>query len=255
MVATVDLDDILAAEPSAGAWDQLVEVVYSWPPDAQDLERVATRLESWPDRLRAASRTELLGLQAGEAPSAAWMLARHLTLKPRDALEPVDALLHLTSLELRDGEQDLAPLPSLKKLRALDISGHHYADSLDFVAELPQLETLVVASIRAHDIEPLVGLSRLARLVLSHNVINDFGPLGALRGLRELELEDCAGLRDLSPLRPLQQLESLTLGRDYVYDLSPLASLPQLRRLRLRAAPEKLDLRVLAGLPLLQIVH
>jgi serine/threonine protein kinase/Leucine-rich repeat (LRR) protein len=104
---------------------------------------------------------------------------------------------------------------------------------------------------RLADIAPLKSLKNLVYLDFSANRVRDLGPVRGLTRLRELSCW-ANPVEDLRPLRDLP-LESLQLDHTFVTDadLWPLRHLP-LHKLHLKA-PYVIDLRALAGLPLLHL--
>ena len=75
-------------------------------------------------------------------------------------------------------------------------------------------------------------LLELDRFDLARSLISDLKPVGQLRGLHLLILDN-NHVENLEPIGNLTKLEVLYLGFNRIQDVSPLARLPQLRRLDL----------------------
>jgi internalin A len=75
-------------------------------------------------------------------------------------------------------------------------------------------------------------LLQLDRFDLARSLISDLKPVGQLRGLHLLILDN-NHVENLEPIETLTKLEVLYLGFNRIEDVSPLARLPQLRRLDL----------------------
>jgi len=75
-------------------------------------------------------------------------------------------------------------------------------------------------------------LLQLDRIDLARSLMSDLKPVGQLRGLHLLILDN-NHVENLEPIKNLTKLEVLYLGFNRIEDVSPLARLPQLRRLDL----------------------
>lgn len=82
------------------------------------------------------------------------------------------------------------------------------------------------------DISPLANLSNLEYLLLSETQVSDLTPLAQLTELKYLDLWETP-VNDLSPLASLTKLETLYLNGTQVSDLSPLEDLTELEVLGL----------------------
>ena len=110
-------------------------------------------------------------------------------------------------------------------MRRLEIRDCNISD-LSGLAELTQLEWLVLVNNQISDITPLANLKRLEHLNLDANVIKDVSPLAQLTKLEVLYLENNI-ISDVSPLAGLTNLERLDLRNNAISDFSPLDGLPE----------------------------
>lgn len=109
-------------------------------------------------------------------------------LRTLDALVPLTGLTVLSLQDLRH-VRDLLPLGRLTNLRGLNVSGgidtKFAMDTLDPLAGLPQLEELMLASVRIGDgrLDALAALPALQRLEIANNAASfeAFARLAALR--------------------------------------------------------------------------
>ena len=174
--------------------------------------------------LRAAIR-EALGKQPGEAVSTG-------------------ELAGLAVLGARNrGIRDLAGLEAATGLKELDLGFNPLAD-LRPLAALPALQSLNLDG-AALDPGPLAALTRLRRLSVRHNLLDDLQALAALTALTALDIGD-NHIGDLGPLAGLTRLETLRADRNRIEDLWPLAGLASLEALHLGANRIR-DLQPLAG--------
>jgi len=103
------------------------------------------------------------------------------------------------------------------------------------------------------DLSPLAELKNLEVLLLHNTQVSDLSPLVELKSLKGLHLQNTQ-VSDLSLLAELKNLEMLTLRHKQVSDLSPLAELKNLKWLDLRNTPVS-DLSLLAGLKNLESLY
>ena len=105
------------------------------------------------------------------------------------------------------------------------------ADALER-APGPAAATLVARRRAVADLSAIGAMPGLRRLDLSGNAVTDLGPLAQLRNLERLDLADNA-LEDLWPLSALPELRVLNLSGNRIVDVTALASLPRLEALEL----------------------
>jgi serine/threonine protein kinase len=161
------------------------------------------------------------------------------------------------------------PLPDLKKLRDVPVSGLNLEDTkitdINALKGLP-IESLSLGHTVVRDLTPLIGMP-LRNLNLDGSAVVDLSPLHSLplevlrlantrvnnlaplegTKIEQLYLSGCRNVKDLTPLRELP-LQTLWLSRTAVSNLAPLTQSP-LRELNLEGCSSLNDLR-----PLMQIV-
>ncbi len=115
-----------------------------------------------------------------------------------------------TTKRLKEG--DLAPLVYCTDLVALDL-GHNYLTDADLavIAQLQNLEILILADNKITDISALKSLKKLRYIELFMNEIPDVSPLASLTELVDVNICNI-GLTDLSPLYGMTWLERLWYG-------------------------------------------
>lgn len=145
---------------------------------------------------------------------------------------------------------DLTRVSRLRPLKALHITCNLGVTDLSPLAELSELESLVL---RCDDVADLRPLARLTKLEVLHihngHKVTDLSPLAALQGLRLLSIQGAESLTDLGPLARLPDLRVLVVEGPKVGDLAPLARLARLTWLGLRGCARVADLRPVARMP------
>lgn len=110
-----------------------------------------------------------------------------------ESLDGLEACTSLVSLSIQNAVRDLSPLASIVTLESVRVGGGR--------AQLIE------------DVSPLVGLSRLKRLDLSHNpTLRDVACLATVHSLEELDLSWCA-VEDFSFALQLPRLRKLAVTR------------------------------------------
>lgn len=206
--------------------------------------------------LSDAGLSHLRGLTSLEA------FESHGTFTP-EALQALSGLTELRALVLtqaQPGDDGLAALRGLSRLRYLDINrGAGVTDAgFRYLAGLTALQRLGLPGTQVRSLAPLAGASELMTLTLNGAPLTDasLGPLARMTRLTSLALAD-AELTDagLAHLEPLTGLVSLTLRGTRITDagLKPLGRLPSLQVLDLsRTAITDAGLAQLSGLAALR---
>ena len=104
--------------------------------------------------------------------------------------------------------------------------------SIEDLAQLTSLKSLVIRSAGVMDISALQGLTLLEDLDLGDNRITDISPLVNLTGLKSLYLDHNA-VSDLTVLQGMPQLEVLVVEDNLITDVTPLSVLVRLNGLYL----------------------
>ncbi len=145
--------------------------------------------------------------------------------------EDMNRLTDLIDVRHR-GIANLAGLEFATNLYFLRIADNPTID-LSPIANLTQLERLILWSIPQLDISPLANLTNLRDLTIAHCDIVDISPLRTLTQLTNLY----AGYNriiDITPLENLTNLAALGLNRNQIIDVTALANLTQLTELHLK---------------------
>ena len=142
----------------------------------------------------------------------------------------------------------------LRKLgiREIDLSMTRI-DDIAPLADLIELQSLLLWRTTVSDLTPLSNLTALQRLNLGGTPISDLTPLSNLTGLQWLHL-DRTPVSDLTPLSNLTGLQHLYLVGTLVSDLTPLSSLAGLQHLYLDRTPVS-NLTPLANLTKLRSLY
>ena len=153
---------------------------------------------------------------------------------PHDAPITQEDMKRLTDLiDVRHrGITNLTGLEFATNLYSLRIADNPTID-LRPIANLTQLERLILWSIPQLDIAPLASLTTLRELTIAHCDIDDISPLGTLTRLTHLY----AGYNriiDITPLASLTNLVALGLRTNQIIDVVALANLTQLTELNLK---------------------
>ena len=107
---------------------------------------------------------------------------------------------------------------------------------LPLVANMPNLEALVLWGTNVKDLSVLANLTSLQELQLGETQVDDLSPLTKLTNLEILLLQETK-VTDLTDLSGLKNLNTLHLRGTSVSDLSPLAGLTNLKKLGLFGTP------------------
>ena len=145
--------------------------------------------------------------------------------------EDMNRLTDLIDVRHR-GIANLAGLEFATNLYFLRIADNPTID-LSPIANLTQLERLILWSIPQLDISPLANLTTLRDLTIAHCDIVDIIPLGTLTQLTNLYI-GYNRIIDITPLTSLPNLAALGLNRNQIIDVTALANLTQLTELHLK---------------------
>jgi Leucine-rich repeat (LRR) protein len=126
-------------------------------------------------------------------------------------------------------------LASAKKLRRLDIGFSHPYDKYMGVLEgLTQLRFLIISG-RFTDLSHLANLAELEVLMVRSSNVTDISALAQLSNIETLILENNYRIEDISSLAYLSKLRMLNLGGNQIADISSLANLLNLTYLDLKS--------------------
>lgn len=116
---------------------------------------------------------------------------------------------------------NIEPLRNLKKLTKLHLQDLVYIEDLSPLAELTNLESLILRGNKISNIEPLRNLTKLEVLYLYKNNVSDISALENMTEMGELNFA-VNKVKDISPLKNLNNLYDLKGYSNNITDLSPI---------------------------------
>lgn len=119
-----------------------------------------------------------------------------------------------------DGLSDLTPIANLTNIETLVLFNHNISD-ITPLGSLVNLRTLRLEVNRIEDISPLANLRMLESIQINHNRISDLRPLSGLTNLRTLWITSNK-VSDIFPLKELKGLRDLYLSGNKVTDLKAI---------------------------------
>ena len=126
------------------------------------------------------------------------------------------------------------------------VKGFGSISSLEDIANMHNLNTLILCNQNISDLSPLEGMN-IVTLFLHGNNISDVTPLENMTTLETLYLSSNP-LKDVSALSGLFRLSCLGIGATDIEDLSDIAKISGLTRLELHDCPELRDFSALADM-------
>ena len=124
-------------------------------------------------------------------------------------------------------------------------------DTLEDLAQMPNLRVLALASQNISDLTPLAQCTGLVQLCLANNTVTDLSPLAACGELQELTVSGNP-VSDFSPLAQCAKLSGLNAGATALTDLQSLSGLDNLTLLQLHDIEKLEDISTLSALPKLR---
>lgn len=133
--------------------------------------------------------------------------------------------------------KDLSPLTCCRSLRHLTIKGATQAESIEWIRDLPPLDSLLIENFKKiTDISPIASLNSARAIGVEGSMwtrqkVDSFSPLTVIEGLEALFITNCKPVKDgLNPLRHLRNLRYLEAPGFYSEDefLALERELPQL---------------------------
>ncbi len=109
---------------------------------------------------------------------------------------------------------DASVLKYCTEVKYLDLGHNDDLADLSFVANMPNLEVLIIAMTAITDISPLQNCPKLEYLELNSTNIADISALGKCVGLHHLNIAGCPNIKDITALYGLSELERLWIGCD-----------------------------------------
>ncbi len=124
---------------------------------------------------------------------------------------------------------DITPLANLTNLENLIIA-YSQVSNITPLANLTNLENLIITYSQVSNITPLANLTNLEQLLIDYNQVSDITPLANLTNLEQLDLS-VNQVSDITPLANLTKLEELYFTANQVSDITPLTNLTSLEQL------------------------
>ena len=124
-------------------------------------------------------------------------------------------------------------------------------DTLEDLAQMPNLRVLALACQNISDLTPLAQCTGLVQLCLANNAVTDLSPLAACGELQELTVSGNP-VSDFSPLAQCAKLSGLNAGATALTDLQSLSGLDNLTLLQLHDIEKLEDISTLSALPKLR---
>jgi Leucine-rich repeat (LRR) protein len=138
----------------------------------------------------------------------------------------------MDTIEEKMAKADLSVIPQCKHIEHLFI-GFSEIEDLKPITTMKQVKYLDLRfSTKLKDLTPLAELENLEHLVISGTGVTDLAPLTKVRSLKELEARQLM-VRDISALAELPELWRVDLLKDPVSDMTPLARAPKVRKVKL----------------------
>jgi len=218
-----DLRTLTITNSSVASFEPLVST---------SIEKLALENVKGVDDLKAVARMPRileLSIKGHVIPTLASLSGGHLrrlSIKSSNVstLEGIDGIGGIEELVIAQCPiGDLSPIGHVDSLRDLEIGWMPLPDSPVWPKNIT---TLALVSNHLRDVSFLRAQPQLTELSLLGNNVSDLSPVGSLKDLRSLTLDQNAHVKDLSPLRALVHLESVSLGDTAVESLDPLADLP-----------------------------
>jgi len=150
----------------------------------------------------------------------------------RDELHILDGFDDLRYLNLRGcGLDDLGPIANMTGLRYLNLHSNPNIPSIQPLAQLANLKTLILANVPvSEDLAVVENMTDLEYLNLRNTGLSDIAPLAGLVNLEYLNLHSNPAITSIQPIRNLKQLQHLIL-RDIPL-MNETAAIEQLANLR-----------------------
>ena len=94
---------------------------------------------------------------------------------------------------------DASPLQYCTKLKYLDLGHNDELADFSFVANMPDLEVLIISMTAVTDISPLKNLTKLDYLELNSTNVKDLSPLENCKAIKHMNIACCPNISDISP--------------------------------------------------------
>lgn len=172
-----------------------------------------------------------------------------------DDLKGITELMLIGNIHIGDWD-GLSATGSGMAVNGASIDDRGYIFTLEDIAAMPNLHTLVLCNQEISDLSPLAG-SKIERLALHGNNISDLTPLSQCASLSELFIGNNP-VSVITPLLECGQLSLLNITKTRVNDFDVLSRLPELSSLNIVMCDNLTELAPLAemdGLRELSVFH
>ena len=168
----------------------------------------------------------------------------------RGDLAQIETLL-LCGNQSFDRRERLTATGSYVALDGVQVIEAGAVDTLEDLAQMPNLRVLALACQNISDLTPLAQCTGLVQLCLANNAVTDLSPLAACGELQELTVSGNP-VSDFSPLAQCAKLSGLNAGATALTDLQSLSGLDNLTLLQLHDIEKLEDISTLSALPKLR---
>jgi len=109
---------------------------------------------------------------------------------------------------------DGSPLQYCTKVKYLDLGHNDDLADFSFVANMPDLEVLIISMTAVTDISPLKNLTKLDYLELNSTNVKDLSPLENCKAIKHMNIACCPNISDISALCGITGMERLWIGAE-----------------------------------------
>ncbi|MBQ2960643.1 MAG: hypothetical protein IJE09_05415 [Oscillospiraceae bacterium] len=107
---------------------------------------------------------------------------------------------------------DSSPLQYCTKVKYLDLGHNDELADFSFLANMPDLEVLIISMTMVTDLSPLKNLTKLDYLELNSTFVDDLSPLANCTSIKHMNIAGCPNVKDISPLYGITGMERLWVG-------------------------------------------
>ncbi len=107
---------------------------------------------------------------------------------------------------------DASCLQYCTKVKYLDVGHNDELADFSFVANMPELEVLIISMTAVTDISPLKNLTKLDYLELNSTNVKDLSPLENCKAIKHMNIACCPNITDISALKGITGMERLWIG-------------------------------------------
>jgi hypothetical protein len=148
----------------------------------------------------------------------------------------IDFFDEVVSVDLSKREVDLLQVRKFRSLRRLNLNRARWLTNIEPLKTLTDLEWLELFGTQVSDLTPIGELKKLKVLNIQDTNVETIETIEALAQLRSLDLSDTA-VKDFATLKSFRELLMLSVANTRFSDVELLQGLTELRLLDLRGAP------------------